>query len=74
MKGYGLSRPYHSNFCEGCLPQILLGPFLNTLPNISVHGTETGRVKVKDKIFGGYYYCISTSLFQKKTEFTKMTS
>ena len=27
-----LSRPYHFKFFQGCLPQILLGPFLNTLP------------------------------------------
>ena len=26
-----LSRPYPIRFFKGCLPQILLGPFLNTL-------------------------------------------
>ena len=26
-----LSRPYHFKFFKGCLPQMLLGPFLNTL-------------------------------------------
>ena len=26
-----LGRPYHFNFFKGCLPQLLLGPFLNTL-------------------------------------------
>ena len=26
-----LSKPYHFKIFEGCLPQILLGPFLNTL-------------------------------------------
>ena len=26
-----LSRPYHFKFFKGCLQQILLGPFLNTL-------------------------------------------
>ena len=26
-----LSRPYSFKFFKGCLPQILLGPFLNTL-------------------------------------------
>ena len=29
-----LGRPYHFNFFKGCLPQILLGPFLNTLTHI----------------------------------------
>ena len=27
-------RPYHFKFFNGCLPQILLGPFLNTLSQI----------------------------------------
>ena len=32
LKGYCcLSKPYPSKFFTGCLPQILLGPFLNTL-------------------------------------------
>ena len=26
-----LNRPYHFKFFKVCLPQILLGPFLNTL-------------------------------------------
>ena len=26
-----LNRPYHFKFFKDCLPQILLGPFLNTL-------------------------------------------
>ena len=29
-----LSRPYHFKFLKGCLPQISLGPFLNTLCNM----------------------------------------
>ena len=29
-----LSRPYHFKFVKGCLPQILLGPFLNTLSHL----------------------------------------
>ena len=29
-------RPYHFNFFKGCLSQILLRPFLNTLTHISV--------------------------------------
>ena len=28
------NRPYHFKFFKGCLPQILLGPFLNTLPHL----------------------------------------
>ena len=30
MGPYPLSRPYPFKFFKGCLPQILLGPFLNT--------------------------------------------
>ena len=33
--GY-LSRPYRFKFFKGCLPQILLGPFLNTLSHMSL--------------------------------------
>ena len=29
-----LSRPYHFKFFTGCLPQILLGPFMNTLTQL----------------------------------------
>ena len=29
-----LSRPYHLKFFKGCLPQILPGPFLNTLSHL----------------------------------------
>ena len=31
-----LTRPYHFNFFKGCLPQVLLVHFLNTLPYLSV--------------------------------------
>ena len=31
-----LSRPYSFNFFKSCLPQILLGPLLNTLLHISL--------------------------------------
>ena len=31
-----LSRPHHFKFFKGCLPQISLGPFLNTLSHIGI--------------------------------------
>ena len=31
-----LSRPYHLKTFKGCLPQILLGPFLNTLTHVII--------------------------------------
>ena len=42
-----LGRPYHFKYFIGCLPQILLGPFLNTLthinfcPNINIRPNPT---------------------------------
>ena len=30
-----VSRPYHFKFFKGCLPQILIDPFLNTLIQIN---------------------------------------
>ena len=36
-------RPYHLKFFNGCLQQILPGPFLNTLPQI-IHFTMTSNV------------------------------
>ena len=32
-----LARPYHFKFFKGCLPQILLGPFLDILPHITLY-------------------------------------
>ena len=29
------TKPYHLNIFKGCLPQILLGPFLNALTQMS---------------------------------------
>ena len=34
LKWYGLLRPHHSKFFKGCLPKILLGPFLNILSQL----------------------------------------
>ena len=33
-KSLVIGRPYHLRFIKGCLPQILLGPFLNNLTQI----------------------------------------
>ena len=57
-----LSRPYHFKFFKGCLPQILLGPFLNTLsqifyPNAGKHGaqkiTSLGLTELPSKAASG---------------------
>ena len=31
-----LGRPHHYKFFKGCIPQVLLGPFLNTLTHLLV--------------------------------------
>ena len=36
IKVFCLGRPYHFKFSKGCLPQTLLGPFLNTLTQIKL--------------------------------------
>ena len=39
-----LGRPYHFTFFKGCLPQISLGPFLNTLSHFS-HFQKSLKIK-----------------------------
>ena len=46
-----LRRPYHFTFFKGCLPQILLGPFLNVLPHLKPYQTS-----VKDVSCGNSYW------------------
>ena len=38
-----LSKPYHFKFFKGCLPPFLLGPFWNTLSQISVILTSLSK-------------------------------
>ena len=35
-----LGRPYYFKCFKGCLPQALLGPFLNTLSHITVYNDD----------------------------------
>ena len=42
LKEYALGRPYHFRFLKGGLPQILLGPFLNILSELSTRQTNKG--------------------------------
>ena len=35
-----LSKPYQFKFFKGCFPQILLGPFLNTLTYVYVTSND----------------------------------
>ena len=46
-----LIRPYHLQFCKGCLPQILLGPFLNILTQMKVL-YFFAKLHVNDLVFG----------------------
>ena len=45
LKEYALGRPYTFKFFEGCLSQILLGPFLNTLSQMLVWNYQFVFVK-----------------------------
>ena len=41
-------RPYHFKLFKGCLPQILLGPFLNTLTHLNVKkNTQWTKITLK---------------------------
>ena len=44
-----LDRPYHCKFFKGCLPQILLGPFLNIFSHM--HQCSLTVVQASIKIF-----------------------
>ena len=56
----GLGRPYLFNFLKGCLPQILVGPFLNSLTQMFVQFTSCfvqGHSRQKERFsdaFSGY--------------------
>ena len=56
----GLSRPYPFKFSKGCFPQILLGPFLNTLSQILlILTTKFSLMKLRIlKLSLQYYYCL----------------
>ena len=44
-------RPYHFIFFKGYLPQILLGPFLNTLSHITITSNTYQLLKKRHKSF-----------------------
>ena len=54
-----LGRPYHFKFFKDCLPQILLGPFLNTLTQIEKHcwdqTAETLYLKKKKHVLTKFF-------------------
>ena len=55
--GNCLSRSYSLKVFKGCLPQILLGPFLNTLSHLAPNQEKvrmTFSEKLKNTIFGRY--------------------
>ena len=59
-----LSRPYPSKFFKGCLPQILLGPFLNTLSHIwKQFLIEKKVIKKSITICRGIFWYVSITCF-----------
>ena len=49
-KGRCLGRPYHFKFLKDCLQQILLGPFSNTLTQVTVLGICIQSVEIVNRI------------------------
>ena len=67
-----LSRPYHFKFFKGCLPQILLGPFLNTLSHMigSYHASViTSNIFICwfIAIYFGFCNMLRIKIFHKNT-------
>ena len=58
MKGYGLLKQIWSAypFKKGCLPQILLGPFLNTMPIYEINYENGCPVLVKMLVLCERFY------------------
>ena len=42
-----LNRPFHFKFFKGCLPQIFLGPFYNTLFQIWFSAESVNSLKIQ---------------------------
>ena len=45
-----LGRLYHFKFFKGCLPQILLGPFLNTLTHLFFYALHPKILLIQDRV------------------------
>ena len=58
-----LGRPYHFKFFKGCLPQILLGPFLNTLTQMIF---KMGFTCMRIQVFSGIIYHVNAELWVLK--------
>ena len=52
-----LGKPYQFNFLKGCVPQIILGPFLNTLTQMK---NKNPARNAEDNFT---FYCSSVSHF-----------
>ena len=75
-----LGRPYNFKFFKGCFPQILLGPFLNTLIQMSQHLNQfqprvafhikTSHLFCSTKQMTGFYMKLNSGLKWVK-DFTK---
>ena len=61
-------RPYHFKFFKGCLPQILLGPFLNTLAHL-LFVVNNGNSRVMTLFW--YLYCWLWTNFTQVSTYSK---
>ena len=68
MVSLGRLNPF--KFCKGCLPQILLGPFLNTLSHINVIWTYEKPTSCKGSTLYFVYNLYSIKLTNDSKDFT----
>ena len=54
LKVYGLLEQYHFKFLKDCLPQFLLGPFLNTLSQMKQQQMNNFRYR---------RFCVYTGIY-----------
>ena len=64
-----LSRPNHFKFFKGCLQQISLGPFLNTLSHLIIIISSVRKRKLLIFVFLGAIFYILAFLFIRSFEY-----
>ena len=70
FKKLEVSRPYDFKFFKGSLPQILFGPFLNTLPQIKLAiGKETTHVNRQYSFIKPVQECV-TFIWKQNNQIT----
>ena len=66
-------RPYHFKFFKGCLPQILLGPFLNTLTHITCKVSLICHFWISNLKPKSYPLPLQTGIIKRRETHTQLT-